>query len=105
MHTISIDLCRKFAALCGLACVQFLLGSAAWAAVPMVSAGYTHSCALNSSGSIACWGGNEFGELGNGGGGSVTSGNPVAVAGISNAVAVSVGVRSTCAVVGDGAVL
>ena len=31
-----------------------------------VSAGDNHACALKSDGTVACWGGNSFGQLGDG---------------------------------------
>ena len=43
-----------------------------WASV---SAGYDHTCAVKISGSLWCWGGNHFGELGDG----TTTGSAVPV--------------------------
>ncbi len=69
------------------------------------SKGYT-TCARLSTGSIDCWGDDEFGQLGDGKTtepfeGSLT---PVAVSGITNATAVSAGGASTCALLSGGGV-
>jgi len=71
-----------------------------------VSAGYSHVCALLSSGTVECWGENPYGELGNGptGNDSPPSPAPVVVKGINNARAVSVGDSDTCALLSDGTV-
>ena len=63
-----------------------------------ISAGY-HSCALHQTGSISCWGNNEYGQLGDGTGGNEGdySSVPVAVVGISDAIAVSAGDYDSCA--------
>jgi alpha-tubulin suppressor-like RCC1 family protein len=65
-----------------------------------VSAGFSHSCALLSSGAVQCWGRNDYGELGDG---TMTArGTPAAVVGLADAVAVSAGADHTCAVRRDG---
>jgi alpha-tubulin suppressor-like RCC1 family protein len=60
-----------------------------------LSVGYTHSCALLSSRRVKCWGGNNWGELGNGR--KANSATPVPVKVITNATAISAGNDYTCA--------
>jgi alpha-tubulin suppressor-like RCC1 family protein len=69
----------------------------------MVAAGGNFSCALRSTGTIVCWGGNGSGQLGNGT--QDASGTPVAVAGVSGAVAVTAGQAHACAVKSEGSVV
>lgn len=67
-----------------------------------VTAGDGHACALRSGGTIACWGFNEDGQLGN-----PTwprSPQPVAVTGIDDAVAIAAGGFHTCAIRAGGTV-
>ncbi|MGD0272666.1 MAG: hypothetical protein ABSB96_02925 [Gaiellaceae bacterium] len=64
-------------------------------AVVAVTASKTHSCALLQNGSIKCWGGNSYGQLGDG-----TTTNrltPVDVKGVQQAITVSAGNGYTCA--------
>ena len=61
-----------------------------------VAAGGGHSCALREGGTISCWGGNWFGELGDGTGDDFSL-VPVGVVGISDAVTVAAGWGHSCA--------
>ena len=70
-----------------------------------IAAGTKHTCAAYASGSVACWGDNENGQLGNGqSGGNLVSSVPVEVAGIDDAIAVGVGWEHSCAVHATGEV-
>jgi alpha-tubulin suppressor-like RCC1 family protein len=67
-----------------------------------ITAGGLHNCALLSDGSAMCWGANNTGQLGDGGACGYSCSTPVAVSGLSNAVAISAGFVHTCAVLSDG---
>ena len=70
-----------------------------------VSAGSHYSCAVLQEGTVMCWGENFNGQLGNGNSGrDADSFVPVQAAGVENAVSVSLGTSSACAVLGDGMV-
>lgn len=62
-----------------------------------------HSCVLLASGTVQCWGDNQYGELGNGSTSS-QSNTPVTVTGISTATAVAVNENVTCALLASGTV-
>jgi alpha-tubulin suppressor-like RCC1 family protein len=68
--------------------------------VTQASVGYPHSCALSSSGHVACWGDNQWGQLGDGS--TERSQVPVEVAGVTTAVQVSSGPYNSCAVLSSG---
>jgi alpha-tubulin suppressor-like RCC1 family protein len=61
-----------------------------------------HVCALRGNGTVACWGGNGTGQLGNGT--TVNSGVPVTVAGLANVTQIAVGNGHSCARIADGTV-
>ena len=61
-----------------------------------------HACALMLDGTVKCWGGNNYGQLGDG-----TTTNrwvPVSVTGITNAVSIVSGFSTVCAVLSTGSV-
>jgi len=66
-----------------------------------IAAGSSHTCALLADGSVRCWGNNGGGQLGIGifGGDRLV---PVAVVGITTAVAITAGVQHTCALLANG---
>jgi alpha-tubulin suppressor-like RCC1 family protein len=68
-----------------------------------IAAGNDHSCALKTSGTVVCWGFNNRGQLGNGSTTYVTT--PVAVNGLSDAVALAAGDNHNCALKTSGAVV
>jgi len=77
--------------------------SVAWiGTATAISVGYGSVCAVLSSGSVQCWGGNYRGQLGNGS--NADSSLPVNVTGISTATAVAVGNDQSCAVLSSGSV-
>ena len=75
--------------------------------VTTITAGNSHTCAVTSDGTVACWGNNGWGQLGDGT--TTSSTTPVAVT-MSGALAgktvnnITAGYPHTCAVTSDGTV-
>lgn len=68
-----------------------------------VAAGSEHTCVLRSNGTVACWGANSWGQLGDG---TATSRfTPTTVVGVADAVEIAAGLWHTCARRASGAVL
>jgi alpha-tubulin suppressor-like RCC1 family protein len=84
--------------------------SATVAAVPVadiataaqLAIGFTSSCALKADASVACWGQNYFGQLGDG---TYNTTNPVPVPGLSGVIDISAGGEHVCAVKNDATVV
>ena len=69
-----------------------------------ISAGYYDTCAVLAGGTIQCWGDNMSGQLGNSASPRSSPVVPVAISGITNASAVSIGSQNACALLADGTV-
>jgi len=67
-----------------------------------ISAGHHHTVALRDDGTVWAWGGNQFGQLGDGT--TTDRHTPVQVTGLSNVTAISAGVNHTVALREDGTV-
>ena len=67
-----------------------------------ITTGIGYSCALHQTGTISCWGNNEYGQLGNGTDGD--SSVPVQVADITDATAITTGYSRSCALHEDGTI-
>ncbi len=68
-----------------------------------VVTGTDHTCALTSSGGVRCWGGNDFGQLGDGR--TITRSLPGAVSGLTSGVqAIAAGNSFSCALLNAGGV-
>lgn len=61
-----------------------------------IDVGASHACALSANGTVACWGSNSSGQLGNGT--TISANVPVSVTALNDAHSISAGLRSTCAV-------
>ncbi|MEA3335715.1 MAG: RCC1 repeat-containing protein [Chloroflexota bacterium] len=79
--------------------------SSLFSGVRSVAAGRNFTCALLQNGGVKCWGGNNFGQLGNGDGSYSYSYAPEDVVGLTSGVAsIGTGAYHTCAVLETGAV-
>ncbi len=68
-----------------------------------ITAGRGHTCVLQASGAVACWGDNFSGQLGKAATG--TEANPYTIASITNVAAIAAGLDHTCALQTDGTAL
>ena len=69
-----------------------------------IAAGYGHTCALLSTGSMKCWGENRDGQLGNGTTANPGTSQPVNVSSLTGVTAFSTGAYHTCALLSNGTV-
>lgn len=83
-------------------CSRLPLTVASITAAASLTAGFAHTCALDTSGQIHCWGKNAMGQLGNGD--TTEHVTPVNVTALPTAVSVVAGDNHNCAVLEDGTV-
>lgn len=85
---------------CSLGC-NYMLGTCT--TINKISLGNAHSCALLSDGSVRCWGGAEYGQVGEGSAGSgAIVPKPTPVLNVANAIDLELGSEHTCAIASDG---
>ena len=70
-------------------------------AVSELALGSWHSCALTSSGEVLCWGGDQRGQVGDGGAGANTVTTPTPIASNHTWRSIAAGHESSCAVTTD----
>jgi len=69
-----------------------------------VAAGEYQSCAVVAAGTMTCWGSNDHGQMGTGGGALTPNQPPTAVSGLTGAVWAGGGSFHSCALLGNGGV-
>jgi alpha-tubulin suppressor-like RCC1 family protein len=79
------------------------VGTAGLFSVTSLATGSDHTCVTLLDGTVRCWGDDSAGQLGDGQR-QRASFQPVAVGGVSGAIAVAAGFGHTCALIGDGTV-
>src|SRR5204863_462718 len=74
--------------------------------VSAVAAGFAHSMALKSDGTVWAWGFNHYGQLGPGAGSGSSNANPTPqqVSGLSGVIAIAAGCNHSLALKSDGTV-
>lgn len=80
--------------------VSGITGTAGATGATASTAGYVHTCALLTSGGLACWGDNDVGQIGDGT--TTDRYRPVTVSGISGARAIMASSGHTCAALVGG---
>lgn len=70
-----------------------------------ITTGGSHSCALRSDRTVACWGLNDWGQLGQGASGPAESDVPLPVPGLTNVRSVAAAFNYTCAIKDDRSVV
>ena len=81
------------------ACVNSSCGR--WASIA-TGAYASHNCAVTETGNVACWGYNNYGQLGDGT--IINRSVPTSILGLGNVKQVAISIGSTCALKNDGTV-
>jgi len=63
--------------------------------------GFFHTCAINTAGTVYCWGANTSNQLGDGG--TISRPHPEPVSGVRTYIAIAAGANHTCAIATGGA--
>ena len=72
----------------------------------LIAGGHDHTCAIQSDGSVRCWGDGTYGKLGYGGSGDRNTPTATASLGVGRtAIDITAGGEFTCAVLDDGSVV
>ncbi len=94
---------------CGNACATGEVCSGgmclATTAALAVAAGASHTCALEVSGAVECWGSDASGQLGDGTATTTGSATPVTVSGVTDAIEIAAGSDHSCALRTGGRVV
>jgi alpha-tubulin suppressor-like RCC1 family protein len=89
------------AGVAGGLCIAQPAAAATASPVVALAAGDDHTCALHADGAVQCWGGNDFGQLGNPEVESSTRPVPAYLPGDAHAVAIDAGAFHTCVLTRD----
>jgi alpha-tubulin suppressor-like RCC1 family protein len=73
--------------------------------VARLAAGANHTCALLTTGGVACWGSNSDGQLGSTIATKTFTANPLPIAGLEDATSIGAGGQHTCAVRKNGGIV
>jgi hypothetical protein len=79
---------------------QFAVGGVGTPFIGLPQSYQTHACLVDAADSVACWGSNAYGQLGDGT--TTDHGTPATIPHLDNVVQVTTGGAHTCAVTTDG---
>jgi alpha-tubulin suppressor-like RCC1 family protein len=83
-------------------CPDKLCGASACQTVAQMAVGANFTCALIADGTVRCWGGNKYGQLGQGGTDTTDRHVPTPVPGLTGVTSIAAGDDHVCAIVAGG---